>query len=267
MNKVLAIAVMTALCMAAKAGSYADFGAGIDANNRGEPAVASVYFSRALAAGDLPSSYVPVALLGRARANLRQHQCAAAVRDLTGAIEHKTAFADAFTLRAEAQQCLGNGDAALADASHAVRLRPAAGYFFTRSRLYWNRGALSEAHEDAEAAAASDPGNAYFRLWSTVTATAAQRAPAVPRGSLTGIGDWPRPLLDLYGGQLSPEAVWQAAAGDKGRACEADFYVGAWYAAKGQRKAAKDLYARATATCPRDFVAFDAARSALKRLD
>jgi tetratricopeptide (TPR) repeat protein len=267
MKRMLAVLGVVSICAGAKAGGYADFGAGIDANNRGEPALASAYFSRALTAGDLPASYIPVAFLGRARASLRQHQCNAAVRDLNSAIDRKAAFADAFTLRAEAQQCLGNTEAALADASQAVHLRPAAGYFFTRSRLYWSRGALSEAHDDAESAAARDPGNAYFRLWSTVTATAAQRTPAQPRGTLTGIGDWPRPLLELYGGQRSPEAVWQAAAGDKGRACEADFYVGAWYAAKGQRKTAKDLYARATATCPRDYVAFDAARSALKRLD
>jgi lipoprotein NlpI len=198
---------------------------------------------------------------------LRLEQCADAVRDLDAAIVRKPDFADAFSLRAEAHVCIGHDGAALADADAAVRLRPAAGYLFTRSRLNWNRGAFSEAHADAEAAAARDPGNAYFRLWSVVTATALKRPHTVNGTGTSSIGDWPGPLLDLFSGRITPDAVWQAAANDQGRTCEADFYVGAWNQAEGRPAAAKDLYARATARCPHNYVAFDAARRALKRLE
>jgi tetratricopeptide (TPR) repeat protein len=263
------LACLLALCTAASAaaGGYDEFGAGIDANNRGAPAVAAVHFSRALAAGDLADSYMPAAFLGRARAELRQNDCAAAKRDLDAALRLKPAFADAYSLRAETRACLGEDAAALADADAAVGLKPAAGYLFVRSRLYWNRGAFREAHTDAEAAAARDPGNAYFRLWSAVAAMALDRTPTRSDATLTTIGDWPGPLLDLFGGRSTPDAVWRAAANDKGRACEADFYVGAWHQSRGERVAARNLYARAADRCPTDFVAFDAARRALKRLD
>jgi tetratricopeptide (TPR) repeat protein len=267
MKRVLAIAYLMAACAAAKAGGYADFGAGIDANNRGEPERAAIHFSLALTAGDLPESYVPAALLGRARAELRLRRCDKARRDLDLAIARKPDFADAFSLRAEAQQCGGNSEAALADANRAVILRPAAGYFFTRSRLEWNHGDLTAAHRDAEAAAAHDPGNAYFQLWASVTAAELKRSPQPAIPPHNGSGDWPGPLLDLFNGSAAPEQVWQAAGDDQGRACEADFFVGAWFQAQGRNADAKPLYARAAATCPRDFVAFEAAESALKRLE
>lgn len=262
-----AIVGFVALAAAAHASGYDDFSAGIDANNRGATSAAAIHFSRAIAAGDLPASYLPAAFVGRARAELRQEQCADAVRDLDAAIARKPDFADAFALRAEAHVCLGQDNAALADADAAVRVRPAAGYLFTRSRLNWNHGAFSEAHADAVAAAARDPGNAYFRLWSAVTAAALERPHTVTGGGTATIGDWPGPLLDLFSGSLTPDAVWQAAANDKGRICEADFYVGAWNQSQGRPALAKNLYARAAATCPHNFIAFDAARRALKRLE
>jgi lipoprotein NlpI len=267
MGRLAWIAGFVALAAVAHAGGYDEFSAGIDANNRGAASAAATHFSHAIAAGDLPASYLPAAFLGRARAELRQEQCAEAVRDLDAAIARKSDFADAFSLRAEAYVCLGRDDAALADADAAVRLRPAAGYLFTRSRLFWNRGAFAEAHSDAETAAARDPGNPYFRLWSVVTATALKRPKTIDGAGTATIGDWPGPLLDLFGGRITPDAVWQAAANDRGRTCEADFYVGAWNQAEGRSAAAKDLYARATAHCPHNYVAFDAARRALKRLE
>ncbi|GAA0583276.1 hypothetical protein [Rhizomicrobium electricum] len=263
----LAIIGFVAFAAAAHAGGYDDFSAGIDANNRGAAGVAAMHFTRAITAGDLPASYLPAAYVGRARAALRQEQCAEAVRDLDAAIVRKHDFADAYSLRAEAHVCLGQDGAAFADADAAVRLRPAAGYLFTRSRLNWNRGAFAEAHADAETAATRDPGNAYFRLWSAVTATALARPKSIDGAGTATIGDWPGPLLDLFGGRIAPEAVWQAAANDKGRACEAAFYIGAWNQAQGRPQLAKNLYARAAANCPRNYVAFDAARRALKRLE
>lgn len=263
----MAIVAFVAMCTAAAAGAYNEFGAGIDANNRGAADAAAAHFSRALEAGDLAPGYVPAALFGRARAHLKQRHCAEAIRDLDSAVGLKPDFPDAFSVRAEAHECLGNETAALTDATQAVRLRPAAGYLFTRSRLLWNRGAYGEAHRDAEAAVARDPGNAYYLLWSAVTAVTLNRPEAGDTPQAATSGAWPQPLLDLYGGRVLPEAVWRAAADDRGRGCEADFYVGAWQLSKGQHAAAKTLFGHAAATCPHDFVAFEAARHALKRLE
>lgn len=267
MGRLTCLIALCAAASAAAAGGYDQFGAGIDANNRGAPAEAAAHFTRALAAGDLSDSYVPAALLGRARAFLRQTDCAAALRDLDSALQRKPEFADALSLRAETHACRGEDAAALADADAAVKLKPSAGYLFIRSRLYWNHGDFQKAHSDAEAAAARDAGNGYFRLWSAVTGLALERTPGPSDAPQTTIGDWPGPLLALFGGRTTPEAVWQEAANDNGRACEADFYVGTWHQSRGERAAARELYTRAAERCPKDFVAFDAARRALKRLD
>ena len=47
--------------------------------------------------------------------------------------------------------------------------------------------------------------------------------------------------------------------------CEADFYIGQWYAARGEHAEARGLFERAAAQCPHDFIAFDAARRELAR--
>lgn len=266
MRRLFAITFVVLICPAL-ASTYDDFARGIDANNHGDADAAITYFTRSIDGGDLAASYLPSAHLGRARAYLHNRRCNLAYADLTDAIALRSDFVDAYSLRAEANHCLDRDDAALADATAAIRIRPAAGYFFTRARLLWNRGDFSAAHADADRAASSDPGNAYFVLWSAVTALRTGGADPVRLEDLAGSSGngWPRPLIDLFAGQINPQDVRHAAA-NPAQKCEADFYVGQWLLARGDRGTAKGLFQTAVAQCPRDYIAFDAAQRELKRM-
>jgi lipoprotein NlpI len=266
MRRLYAIAVLL-LCGPAFASSYDDFSRGIDANNHGDAEAAIGYFSRSIVGGDLAPSYLPSAHLGRARAYLRDRRCNFAYADLTDAIRLRPDFVDAYSLRAEANQCLERDDAALADANAAIRLRPAAGYYFTRSRLLWNRGNFSDARADADRAAAGDPRNAYFVLWTAVTALRTGGLEPARFNALAASsgGGWPRPLIELFAGRASPQDAWRAAI-NSDQKCEANFYIGQWQLARGDRFSARALFQTAAAQCPRDYIAFDAAQRELRRL-
>jgi lipoprotein NlpI len=266
MRRLIAIALLL-IGAPAFASTYDDFSRGIDANNHGDSDAAIAFFTRSIEGGDLAPSYLPSAHLGRARALLHNKRCAIAFADLSDAITLRPDFVDAYSLRAEADKCLERDDAALADATAAIQLRPAAGYYFTRARLLWGKGNFEQAQADASLAVAGDPGNAYFLLWQAMTA---QRAGAQDQGRFAQqagpLAGWPKPLLELFAGRGSPEDVWRAASRDPNLKCEADFYVGEWQLARGDAGTAKKLFQTATAECPRDYIAFDAARRELNRV-
>ena len=244
------------------ASTYDDFSRGIDANNRGDTGTAIEAFTRSIDGGDLAPSYLPSAHFGRARALLHDRRCDVARADLTDAITLRPDFVDAYSLLAEADACLGRDDAALADATAAVRLRPAAGYYFTRTRMLWNVGQFDAALADAELAVGRDPGNAYFALWQAMIALRTGKQVAV---MVAADDDWPKPLLDLYAGRASIEHVRRAAGTNAAYKCEADFYIGEWTLARGKSDAGRSLIEIAARECPSDYIAAQAARRELAR--
>lgn len=259
---------------AALAGAYDDFSRGVDANNRGNVDTAIAAFTGAIAAGDLAPPYLPSAFFGRARAYLQKRQCVLASSDLNEAIRLRSDYVDAYRLRASVNACLDRPAAALADASEAIGLKPAAGYYFARARLLWAQGDFARAEADAVRAADANPADLYFLLWMAV---AGERTATFDRHDyLYRIGDldsdaWPRPLLDLFAGRVAPEDVYRAAALGSGqnpanRKCEADFYVGEWHLVRKEAAAAKGLLQVAAAECPHYFIAFDDSEAELKRL-
>lgn len=266
MRHILAIAAIFFIGPAF-ASTYEDFSRGIDANNRGDADAAIQFFTRSIDGGGLAPSYLPSAHFGRARALLHNGRCTFAYADLTDAIKMRPDFVDAYSLRAEANQCLERDDAALTDATAAIHLRPAAGYYFTRAHLLWNAGNFHEAQADLDLAIARDPGNGYILLWHALTA---QRVGThdqtwfVRQGA--GISGWPGPLLDLYAGRASPDDVQRIASRNPNQKCEADFYIGEWQLSRGNAAGATGLLRAAEAECPHDYIAFDAARRELRRV-
>ena len=254
----------TPLAVPANAGAFDDFSKGIEANNRGQAGLAEFHFTEALGSSALAPSYRPAAFLGRARAFLHERRCLEAEKDLTQALALKPNFIDAYTLRAETNHCLGLSSSALADASSALTLKPAAGPYYTRSRLNWGVGAFGNAHDDAVAAVARDPDNAYFSLWAAVTAL--RVGVPVEKTEYATRASWPGPLMQLFQGTTTAEAALKAADGNAEKLCEADFYIGQWQLSQGRNEEARHLFQRAQDECPRDFVAFEAASVELKRL-
>jgi lipoprotein NlpI len=76
---------------------------------------------------------------------------------------------------------------------------------------------------------------------------------------------WPYPVVDLYLGQASPQAVMDSArwANEK---CEAHFYVGQWHLLKKQLTQASAELRTAAVTCARSMFEYGASVAELARL-
>jgi lipoprotein NlpI len=82
---------------------------------------------------------------------------------------------------------------------------------------------------------------------------------------------WPAPVVRLYLGELTPEALLAAAdianpRAKRARMCEANFLTGELALQQGKADEAKRLFALAAADCPKDFPAYAGATAALKML-
>ena len=80
---------------------------------------------------------------------------------------------------------------------------------------------------------------------------------------------WPAPVIRLYLGQMTPEAVLAAAADattKKSQVCEANFYSAELSLTKGLKDEATRLFRLAASDCPHGFNEWDAANAELKAL-
>src|SRR5215472_13336429 len=82
---------------------------------------------------------------------------------------------------------------------------------------------------------------------------------------------WPAPVIRLFLGQLTPEAVLAAAnesdvKSKQDRVCDANFYSGELALQQGQKDSAARLFRLASADCPKDSDELWAANVELKAL-
>jgi tetratricopeptide (TPR) repeat protein len=76
--------------------------------------------------------------------------------------------------------------------------------------------------------------------------------------------DWPYPIVELFLGQRSLDAV-RAAASTSDQQCELQYYAGEWQLLAGKREPAHAALQAAVDSCPKDFVEYRAAVAELKR--
>lgn len=82
---------------------------------------------------------------------------------------------------------------------------------------------------------------------------------------------WPAPVIRLFLGQLTAEAVLTAADGSdaktkKGRFCEANFYAGELVLRQGAKDDGVRLIRSAASDCPTTFVEWSVANAELRAL-
>jgi lipoprotein NlpI len=82
---------------------------------------------------------------------------------------------------------------------------------------------------------------------------------------------WPAPVVRLYLGQLTPEALFAAADNPNAevraaRMCAANFYAGEYLLQQGKKDDAARLFKPVAAGCQKDLIHFESARSELKTL-
>jgi lipoprotein NlpI len=209
--------------------------------------------------------------------------------------------------RGEVWRAKGELDRAVADFGEAIRLDPKAwGYYLYRGEAWFDKGDFDRAIADYDQAIAGAPGLSFlfyqFRGRANLYAGAFDNARADfvrargPRldgnaalwtdivnkrsNMPSGLADaakqidmtkWPAPLIRLYLGEGTAEAVL-AATDDpdrdtkKAQVCTANFFLGEFALRQGETEEAKRLFGLAAAACSTGWVENGAARAELKAL-
>jgi tetratricopeptide (TPR) repeat protein len=178
-----------------------------------------------------------------------------------------------YTNVGDVQVAQGDLAAALNDYDQAIAIDPKfATAYFSRGLAELYAGSLSEANINLTQATALDPKNAYLALWLDIvdrrSKLPSQLAKAIEQIDMT---KWPAPVIRLYLGQMTPEAVLAAADNyaaytRKGQVCEANFYTAELVLQQGKRDDATSLLQIAATDCPKLFTEYKFVIAELKAL-
>jgi lipoprotein NlpI len=196
-----------------------------------------------------------------------------AITDCDEAIRLDPTFAVAYRNRGNAYRYKGEIASAVADYNKAIELNPK---FFqaylARGLLRFDAGELPKALADINQASALNPKDPYTALWLDIvnkrSNLPSRLAEATTQIDMT---KWPAPVIRLYLGQMTPEAVLAAAAHreaskQKSQVCEANFFSGQLALQQGKKDEATRLFRIAEEGCPKDSFQLIAASDELKAL-
>jgi lipoprotein NlpI len=196
-----------------------------------------------------------------------------AIADYDQAIGLVPNYPVAYINRGNTWRDKGDLDRAIADFNEAIRLDP------KDSRAYLNRGrtnlyarALAEAVADLSQASELNPKYAYTALWLDIASKRSNLPSGLPEATeQIDMTKWPAPIIRLYLGESTPEAVLAAAADpnaqtENGQVCEANFYSGELALQQGKKDEAERLLRLAAAGCPKNFTEYGGANAELKAL-
>jgi PQQ-dependent catabolism-associated CXXCW motif protein len=187
------------------------------------------------------------ALVDRASAYLYRQDYQHAIQDATDAISRRRSNATAFTVRARAKLYSQAPDLAAADFVESIKQRPSD--YFT---VFWLHLARIRAGQpDADELRAN--------------------------GKDINEKAWPAPILRMFLGTDTPEAVIKAASeaataiGRNDNACDAAYYIAIDRNAKGRPDVARKLFQSALEICPKSFpnsyLEFFGSKEELRRMD
>jgi lipoprotein NlpI len=209
----------------------------------------------------------------RANIHFERGEFDLAIADYTAAIRLDPRYANAYRGRGDAYQTRGDLARAIADYSEAIGIAPKTEAFFqARGRADMYAGMLAKALADFNRARELEPKDPYVALWLDIVNKRSnlpgRLAEAAKEIDMTG---WPAPVIRLYLGQLTPEAVLAAAANANPRirqqaVCEANFYIGELALQQGKADQAKQLFSLVTANCRKTLTAYAGATAELKAL-
>ena len=191
-----------------------------------------------------------------------------AIADYTKAIAIDPKDATYYYGRANTYEKKGDFDLAIADHTKAVEIQPKLGAYLRQLGLArFNKGDFKAAAADLlRSLELSD--DSYVMLFRYLARQrAGENAVAELEANAGRLKDkkWPYAVIELYLGKRSPAATLDAA-GKPDEKCEAQFYIGQWYVAKGDQAAAAAPLKVAVDTCPKTFIEYTGAVVELKRL-
>jgi tetratricopeptide (TPR) repeat protein len=253
-------------------------------NNRGYAFFMQKNYDRAISDYDQAIRIDPLPVVagvggsGRSRVNIYVNRGVAyalkgdfdhALSDYYEAIRIDPNYARAFGSRGHVFRHIGNYARAISDYSEALRLDPSdTGVYADRGFVHFLEADYPQAAADLAQAIARQP-EPYPVLWRYLARVRAggdgTAELAAAAGQLKSKA-WPYPVVEFYLGKRSAEDMAAAAPGAEDR-CEAQFYVGEWRLARGDRVKAKEALEAAKATCPQSFYEYDGAVAELGRLE
>jgi lipoprotein NlpI len=215
----------------------------------------------------------PAAFINRGNVYIRKGNFDRSIADLDQAISLDPEDAKAFYNRGLAYRAKGNLDRAFADYDQAIELNP------KFDAAYLNRGITNlyagsppKALADLNQAAAIDPKYGYTFLWLEIAGRRSNLTSRLSQATAQiNMTEWPAPVIRLFLGRMTPEAVVAAAdkpdAGKKrAQICEANFYSGELAHSQGKTGDATRLLQLAADACPKDGPEWVAAGFELKAI-
>jgi lipoprotein NlpI len=144
--------------------------------------------------------------------------------------------------------------------------------YFHRGIANFYAGSLAKALADMSKANELDPKYPYYALWLDILARRGNLPSQLAQSTAQfDMNKWPAPLIRLYLGETTPQAVLAAAedpdpATTNGQLCEANFYIGELALRQDANEEAVHRFRLAADNCPGDFVEEPAAGAELRAL-
>lgn len=197
-----------------------------------------------------------------------------AIQDYAEAIRIKPAEYQLLYDRAYDYQRVGEYSLAVADLDELVRRFPqSADAYRDRGVAYLLWGHLGEAQRDISRAVKLNPRGYYEVIWLYIArakAGAKAEDELAQNAVALNMTKWPAPVIQLFLGKISSDAVLQAAA-DKDpeksakQQCQANFYIAEYQAFHGQSETARKTFRQAAENCnPNYFLYVKSAQEELK---
>jgi tetratricopeptide (TPR) repeat protein/uncharacterized RDD family membrane protein YckC len=242
------------------------------AYNRASVYAAKADYGHAIASYDEAIAFKPEdanAFLGRGSAYLAQSELDNALADYSEAIRLDPNFTFAYVNRSVVHGAMGALDRTVEDSSAAIRLNPKfTNAYRTRGFAYLYSGAFAMAAADLKRANELDQLGAIGAIWVDFAERRANIPSHLAQDTATvDMTAWPAPILRMFLGQMTPEAVRAAAAADpdkKGRLCEVNFYAGEFALMQGGTDEATRLFQLAKSDCPPGSLEWVAARAEVR---
>jgi lipoprotein NlpI/V8-like Glu-specific endopeptidase len=198
--------------------------------------------------------------------------------DFDRALKLNARDAEAWNGRALVGMAEGRIPEAIGDFNRAIELMPQSGaYHANRATARMIDGDQARAVEDFRRAVQFDPDDPFVHLLLFIAQARAGEMDAARQAleayAAAHPGDaWPRPIVDLYLGRGSPQAVEKAAVvaaegkDAAGQRLDADFYLGQWALISGDEAAASLRLKSVCDSRMREYLEFDIARADLDSL-